>query len=154
MDKEKSIEVLNTLIEINNDRMEGYLTAANETNEVDLKLLFSQCMQNSQKCKTELMHEVRVMGGTPIEGQTKTTGKLYRAWMDIKAALRGRDRKVILSSCEFGEDVAIETYNKALKSNLENISSQLQNLLNEQYALIKADHDKIKRMRDMLVEQK
>lgn len=30
MDKEKSIDVLNTLIEINNDRIEGYETASEE----------------------------------------------------------------------------------------------------------------------------
>jgi hypothetical protein len=42
MEKEKTIEVLNTLITINNDRIEGYDTAAKETDEYDLKNLFSQ----------------------------------------------------------------------------------------------------------------
>jgi len=34
--------VLNTLIENNNDRIEGYETASNETEEQDLKTLFAQ----------------------------------------------------------------------------------------------------------------
>ena len=35
MKEEKTIEVLNTLITINNDRIEGYETAAKETDEQD-----------------------------------------------------------------------------------------------------------------------
>lgn len=148
MDMEKSIDVLNTLIEINNDRIEGYETASEETEEKDLKTLFSQLMKTSQKCKTELVNEVLKLGGTPIEG-TRTTGKFFRVWMDVKAALTGKDRKAILNSCEFGEDVAVATYVKVLKNDIEDITSEQQDLLKAQYALIKADHDKVKGLRDM-----
>uniref|UniRef100_UPI0025C47882 YtxH domain-containing protein n=1 Tax=Marinilabilia sp. TaxID=2021252 RepID=UPI0025C47882 len=51
---EKAIEVLNSLITINNDRIEGYETASNETEEPDLKNLFAQFISTSQKCKKEL----------------------------------------------------------------------------------------------------
>ncbi|MFV5695362.1 ferritin-like domain-containing protein [Flavobacterium sp. LB3P122] len=148
MDKEKSIDVLNTLIEINNDRIEGYETASDETEEQDLKSLFSQLMKTSQKCKMELVSEVQEMGGTPVEG-TRTTGKFFRVWMDVKAALTGKDRKAILNSCEFGEDVAVSTYAKVLKNDIEDITSEQQDLLKVQYTLIKADHDKVKELRDM-----
>ena len=104
MDNEKSIDVLNTLIEINNDRIEGYETASKETDEEDLRTLFSQLMQTSESCKKELVNEVLELGGTPVEG-TKTTGKFFRAWMDVKAALTNKDREAILNSCEHGEDV-------------------------------------------------
>lgn len=153
MNKEKSIDVLNTLIEINNDRIEGYETASKETKETDLKALFSQFSQTSQKCKAELVNEVHKLGGKPVEG-TKTTGKFFRVWMDVKAALTDKDRKAILNSCEYGEDVAVDTYNKALRNNLENITSEQQLMLNTQHKLIKADHDKVKGMRDMLLEYK
>ena len=53
MGKEKLIDVLNTLIEINNDRIEGYETASKETKEQDLKTLFAQLSQTIQKCKNE-----------------------------------------------------------------------------------------------------
>ncbi|MFV5692153.1 ferritin-like domain-containing protein [Flavobacterium sp. LT1R49] len=148
MDKEKSIDVLNTLIEINNDRIEGYETASEETEEQDLKTLFSQLMKTSQKCKMELVNEVRELGGKPVEG-TRTTGKFFRVWMDVKAALTGKDRKAILSSCEFGEDVAVSTYTKILKNDIEDITPEQQDLLKAQYTLIKADHDKVKDLRDM-----
>ena len=113
MDTEKTIEALNKLIVINNDRIEGYKTAAGEAKETDLKKLFSDLSQTSVECRKELVAEVTRLGGAPDEG-TKTTGKFYRAWMDVKSALSGNDRATILDSCEFGEDVALQTYKKIL----------------------------------------
>ncbi len=151
MEKEKTIEVLNTLITINNDRIEGYETASKETEEQELKTLFAQFIATSQKCKQELVTEVTKLGGKPEEG-TMTSGKFFRVWMDVKAAITGKDRKAILNSCEYGEDVAVDTYNKALRNNLSDITAEQQTMLNAQHALIKADHDKVKSMRDALVE--
>lgn len=151
MEKEKTIEVLNTLVTINNDRIEGYETASKETEEKDLKRLFSQFTSTSLKCKQQLENEVFNLGGTPSES-TKTSGIFFRVWMDLKAALTGNDQKAILNSCEFGEDEAVNTYNNVLKNNLSDLTLEQQNLINAQHALIKADHDEIKNMRDMLVE--
>ena len=53
MENETTIAVLNTLITINNDRIEGYETASKETEEQDLKTLFAQFSSTSQKCKHE-----------------------------------------------------------------------------------------------------
>jgi len=147
MENGKTIDVLNTLITINNDRIEGYVTAAKETEEQDLKTLFAQFSANSQKCKTELINEVSKLGGAPAEG-TMASGKFYRVWMDVKAALTGKDRKAILNSCEYGEDVAKATYEKSLKNDAEDLSAKLQNLIKAQHALLVIDHDKIKSMRD------
>lgn len=149
MDREKTIDVLNTLITINNDRIEGYETASKEAKEHDLKALFSQFSNTSHSCKRELVAEVNKLGGTPSEG-TNTTGKIYRAWMDIKAALTGNDRKAILSSCEYGEDVAVGTYKDALSDHVSELSAEHQSMLHSQHALIKADHDKVKSMRDSI----
>lgn len=151
MDKEKSINVLNTIIEINNDRIEGYETASKETEETDLKTMFSKFSQTSQKCKTELVNEVQNLGGKPIEG-TKTTGKFFRVWMDVKVALTRYDRKAILNSCEFGEDHAVDTYNKILKDDADLLTSDQQKMVKAQQALIKADHDEVKKMRDLVAE--
>jgi uncharacterized protein (TIGR02284 family) len=144
--------VLNTLITINNDRIEGYETAANETEEHDLKSLFAKFSATSQKCNTELNNEVRKLGGTPAEG-TRVSGKFFRAWMDVKAALTGKDRKTILNSCEYGEDVAKSTYEKALKNDAENLSAEQQTMIKAQHTLLVADHDKVKSMRDLVMAE-
>ena len=148
MENEKTIAVLNTLITINNDRIEGYETASKETEEQDLKTMFAQFSKTSQKCKQELTNEVSKLGGTAAEG-TLTIGKFFRVWMDVKAALTGKDRKAILNSCEYGEDQAKDTYEKALENERENLSMEQQTMIKAQHTLLGADHDKVKSMRDL-----
>jgi uncharacterized protein (TIGR02284 family) len=152
MDTEKTIEAFNTLIVINNDRIEGYKTAEAEAKETDLKMLFSDLMETSVQNRKELVAEVKRLGGTPDEG-TRVTGKFFRVWMDVKAALTGNDRKAILNSCEYGEDVALETYKKVLIQDHQDTNSTEQDLLNKQYALLKVDHDKIKQLIDAIVAE-
>ena len=152
MDTEKTIEVLNTLITINNDRIEGYQTASEETEEQDLKTLFAQFSATSQKCKQELKNEVIRLGGTPAEG-TMISGKFFRVWMDVKAALTGKDRKAILNSCEYGEDMAKDTYKNALENDSESLSTEQEIMIKAQHILLVNDHDKVKSMRDSLTAE-
>jgi len=151
MENKKSIDALNTLVEINNDRIEGYETAARETNEPDLKVLFTKLAETSQDCRIELEREVEMLGGTPAKG-TKVSGKFFRAWMDVKAAITGKDRKAILESCEYGEDHAVKTYESVLEDDREDLTSEQIALIESQYDLIKADHDAVRALRDSLVE--
>lgn len=151
MKNENSIEVLNSLIVINNDRIEGYETASKETEEHDLKSLFAQFISTSQKCKQELVSEVSSLGGEVAEG-TRNTGKFFRVWMDVKAALTGKDRKAILNSCEYGEDKAQDTYHNAFENEYEYLSPDQKSMVHKQQSMLKADHDKVKSMRDALVE--
>ena len=152
MDNQQTIEVLNTLITINNDRIEGYETASKETEENDLKELFSKFSTTSQNCNQTLNAEVTRLGGSPAEG-TLISGKFFRVWMDVKAALTGKDREYILNSCEYGEDAAKDTYEKVLEENLESLTIDQQMMVKAQYALLKADHDTVKYMRDVLVNK-
>lgn len=150
MEQEKTVSVLNALITINNDRIEGYETAAKETEEQDLKTMFAKLSATSHKCNQELTSEVNKFGGTPSEG-TKTSGKFFRVWMDVKAALTGKDRKAILTSCEYGEDKALETYENALENDTEHLNADQLSMVKAQHVLLQADHDKVKTMRDALV---
>jgi uncharacterized protein (TIGR02284 family) len=146
MSKENSIEVLNTLIEINHDRIEGYKTAAEETDVSDLAELFLEFSATSHKCNRELAGEVRKLGGVPLEG-TRMTGKLHRVWMDFKALITGKSRDSILSSCEYGDATALETYDDALKNSPEDLSFMQAAMLKEQRALIQMDYNKVKNLR-------
>ena len=152
MEKDKGIEVLNSLIEINNDRIKGYETAINETEEIDIKTLFSQFVKTSHWCKSELVNEVEKLGGTPTE-ETTTSGKLFRVWMDFKSSVTGNDREAILNSCEYGESVASETYNDVLSDNLESLTHEQQGMVRAQYMLLKSDYEKVKEL-ILIVEEK
>lgn len=153
MEIEKTIEAFNSLIVINNDRIEGYKTAEAEAQETDLKMLFSDMRQTSVDCRKELVAEVTRLGGTPDEG-TRVTGKFFRVWMDVKAALTGNDRNAILNSCEYGEDVMLGTYKKVLIQEHQVTNSKEQDMLNKHYSLLKSDHDKVKRLRDATANEK
>ncbi|MEO7313308.1 MAG: PA2169 family four-helix-bundle protein [Chitinophagaceae bacterium] len=146
---EKLADVLNGLIEINNDRVEGYKNAAQETDaiDVDLQAIFHKMAADSAKFAGELQSEVVRLGGDPADGTTNM-GKVYRVWMDIKSAFTGKDRKAILSSCEYGEDAAQKAYEEALASDAE-MSAEIRQLITSQKADLKAAHDQIKVYRDM-----
>src|SRR5688572_20126037 len=150
MNNNKTIDVLNTLVTINNDRIEGYDTAIRETNEADLRHMFEKFMRTSEACRQELADEIKKLGGTPEEG-TKTSGKFFRAWMDVKAALSANDRKTVLNSCETGEDFAVNTYENVLKKDLSVLTTEQISMINSQYRKIKEDHDKVKSMRDIVI---
>ncbi|HEX8515466.1 MAG TPA: PA2169 family four-helix-bundle protein [Bacteroidia bacterium] len=140
-----TVSLINDLIIINHDRIEGYERAAKETEDPQLKSLFTSMADESRQFKNELVREVVNQGGSPAEGTT-TSGKVYRAWMDIKAALTGRDRKAIIASCEFGEDAALETYNDVLKSN--ELAMECRSIVTRQRSTLQQSHDKIKLLRD------
>jgi uncharacterized protein (TIGR02284 family) len=146
---EKIIPVLNDLIRINHDRVEGYEKAIEELkdSDADLKTLFSRYISESRQCASELTTEVTRIGGDPADGTTNS-GKIYRVWMDLKAAITGKDRQTILDNCEFGEDAAQKAYDMALNSDTE-LEPTLRDLVVRQKAQLKAGHDEVKRLRDM-----
>jgi len=149
MENEKTIDLLNTLVRINNDRSEGYETALKETDESDLKALFAEFARTSEKNKNELSDQIFKLGGTPT-ANTTVTGAFFRTWMDVKAALTGNNRKFILNSCEFGEDKALEVYDRAMNGDSAYLPIELQKLVLAQNHLIQADHDRVKVLRDAL----
>ena len=146
---ENLVETLNDLVQINNDRIEGYEKAAEETKDidVDLKTIFIKMAEESIKYKTELVNEISKLGGEPATGTTGL-GKIYRVWMDVKATFTGKDRQSVLEACEFGEDAAQKAYRDALASDAE-IDADTRQLITSQQASLKTSHDIIKKYRDM-----
>ena len=129
-------EVLNDLIKINYDRIEGYRKAAEESKEFDISLhpLFQRMADESRRNVSDLTQLVRGFGAEVDSGST-TMGKIYRAWMDVKAVFTGADRKAILSSCEYGEDQAQKAYEDALTTDAEIDASTRQLIVSQQQVL-------------------
>jgi len=146
---EKTIDVLNDLISINNDRVEGYTRAIADSKDMDVDLqgIFKRMAEQSRQYVAELTAEVVKLGGEPNNG-TSAAGKIYRAWMDVKATFTGKDRHSLLASCEFGEDAAQRAYNSALESD-KNLAADIMQLISTQKTALKISHDLIKKYRDM-----
>ncbi|WP_316741406.1 PA2169 family four-helix-bundle protein [Pedobacter antarcticus] len=140
-------ETLNDLIQINNDRVAGYEKAIEELQpeDSDLKSLFVRMISESHQYKQGLASAVQGTG-TELETGTTTSGKIYRAWMDVKAVFTGHDRKTILSNCEAGEDAAQRAYKSALEE--DDLSAANRDLISSQKAELRKSHDEIKALRD------
>jgi uncharacterized protein (TIGR02284 family) len=144
----KVAEVLNDLIQINNDRITGYERALKELkdgDDSDLRTLFTGFIDQSRNIRNALGTEVQTLGVNMDEGTT-ASGKIYRAWMDVKAAFTGHDRQTVLDNCEFGEDAAQKAYKAAL--NTEDLPAYLFALLTRQKEELRSSHDEIKALRD------
>lgn len=146
---EKTIDVLNDLIRINNDRIEGYEKAVNETNnnDSDLRNVFNRMAQESRAYTGELAAHVSRLGGEPASGTT-ASGKVYRVWMDVKSGFSGSGRKSILEECEYGEDAAQKAYEKALDPG-NDLPGDVRKLVEQEKNSLKSSHDTIKSYRDM-----
>jgi uncharacterized protein (TIGR02284 family) len=141
----KNEEVLNDLILINNDRVEGYKKAAKQADDNDLRNLFNEMSGQSARYATELKQHLKVDEDNP-GSDTTLKGKIYRTWMNVKATFGGDDRKSLLASCEFGEDAAQKAYKEALGE--EEITNDIRDVIEDQKRLLKDSHDRIKSMRD------
>ena len=92
-----TVETLNDLILINNDRIIGYERALSDLKDdgVNLKYVFTNMIGQSNQFKMEIATEVAVLG-KDIETGTSTSGKLHRTWLDVKAAFSGDKLKSVL----------------------------------------------------------
>lgn len=141
-------EVLNDLIKINYDRIEGYRKAAEESKSFDIELhpIFMKMADESRLNVSSLTEHVRKFGGEADSG-TSALGKIHRAWMDVKVTFTGKDRLEILESCEFGDEHAQKAYEDALASDAD-LDVETRKLITSQKETIKQSYDNIKRMRD------
>lgn len=151
MHKKIIIGVLNDLIDLNNSRIEGYASASNATGEADLKLLFTQFQQTSHQCKKELVIEIHKLGGTTF-GSTIMYKEFFTIWEELKAAIKAKNNRVIFDACEDAEDVTVKIYSEALRKNLRILTAEQHALLHWQQSMISVDFEKVKDLRDMILE--
>jgi uncharacterized protein (TIGR02284 family) len=144
----ETIEVLNDLIRINNDRIVGYEKAIRQTNteDTDLKILYASMVAEGHRMKIALATEIQALGAE-IEHGTTTYGRIYRAWMDVKAMFAGSNRQTVLANCETGEQAVQRAYRMALNQDLP---TYIRELLTRQQDNLYASMGEIRSMRDQL----
>jgi uncharacterized protein (TIGR02284 family) len=140
---QSTISTLNNLIETLKDGNEGFKTAAADVKDSNVKSTFEQLAQERATLAQELRAEVRRLGGEP-EFTGSTAAAAHRGWINIKRAL-GAGEKSILSEAERGEDVAVNSFEKALK---EKLPPDVAGVVRRQYDQVKKGHDQVKSLRD------
>jgi uncharacterized protein (TIGR02284 family) len=143
----QTASVLEDLIKINNDRIEGYEKALKDLKpeDADLRILFLKAIDQSRKIRTALGTELQTLGADIPTG-TSASGSIHRAWLELKATFTGHSRHAVLASCEFGEDAIQKAYESALSS--EHLPEYLSTIVLEEKQELKGVHDEIKALRD------
>jgi uncharacterized protein (TIGR02284 family) len=140
MAEREVISTLNTLIETCRDGEQGFREAAQNLKDPTVKNLFNQIGSERARFAEELKSQVESLGGRAEEGSS-LAGAAHRAWMNVKGALAGRDDKHIIAEAERGEDVAVATYQNALK---EPLPAAVESVVHRQYEHVKEAHDRVR----------
>jgi len=144
MDNDKTLSVLEDLIETCKDGQKGYQDAAEHVKRADLKTYFNEQSLVRAKFAEELRSELSRLGKPDKKPSGSVAGAMHRAWIDTKVAFGGGD-KTILESVEAGEDRAKEAYQKALS---EPLPSDIAAIVRKQASSVQQTHDKVKSLRD------
>ncbi|WP_164112109.1 MULTISPECIES: PA2169 family four-helix-bundle protein [Sphingobacterium] len=141
--------LLNQLIEINNDRIEGYEKAISllpTDGNYGLQATFEKYRDQSIQFKNDLIPLVFREGDKPTD-ETKTSGKLFRTWMEIKSAIAPYTAKAILESCERGEDEFKKVYRDVIEQS-QLAPLNMLSIIQSQANLQLQAHDHIRDLRD------
>jgi uncharacterized protein (TIGR02284 family) len=141
---EKTVSVLQNLIETNRDGQHGFRTAAEDAKDAELGRVFTQFSTQRTTFIAELQDRIRSLGGDPDKSGS-VAGSLHRGWIDLKSALTSNEPHAVLAEAERGEDAAVKAYREALEENIDPVS---RGIVSRQYASVQAAHDRIKSLRD------
>jgi len=144
MTNDEIISTLNDLIETSKDGEYGFKTCAEDVKDMELKQVFAAAAQRCAAGVKELQEQVRLLGGDP-DKRSSVAGTLHRAWVDVKAAITGKDEQAVLEECERGEDVAKKTYEKALA---EGLPDNIRSIVQRQYQGVVENHDRVRDLRN------
>ncbi len=117
MENNKTVDVLNNLLQITNDRLEGFknVDAKMISSYPKLRQEYDHAVIQSNRFRTELSSLIQEKGGDPDDNAT-VAGGLHRTWIDVKNALSFNKGEATLENVLFGEKAAIKAFENAVHS--------------------------------------
>ena len=103
--------------------------------------MFRERASERRELVEELRSEVRRLGGDP-EDDGSFLGKTHQRFLDLKAAIAGRDEKAVIDEVDRGEDYLKSKFQAALQSG--DLKGETHDLV-ERLQRVKAGHDQIAR---------
>lgn len=131
---------LNGLLETLRDGEHGFRDAADAVEDPELKRLFLSFGTQRREFAAELEAELLRLGKDPAD-HGHVSAALHRGWINLKAAITGKDEGAIVSEAERGEDVAVKNYREALQLGLP---AAIQAIVERQFVEIQDAHDHIR----------
>lgn len=137
--------ILNHLIQTCKDGQEGYLTAAENVADTDVKRFFNECSLQRAKFAGELQTLAHELGDSNPEYASSVSGALHRGWINLKSAIMSGDTHAVLLECERGESNAVSEFNKVLALELPR---NVREIVSKQCVAIAAAHQRVRALAD------
>ena len=132
------------------DSVNGYRDAAAQAEGTQFQELFRSMADERSAVVEDLRREVvEVDGDAPDDGSIM--GKTHQRFMDLKAALTGRDDRAIINEVERGEDYLKDKF-EAVTADQEGMSPSLQAAVQRAWESVREGHDKISQLKHSLAE--
>ena len=138
--RQDEISTLNTLIATLIDSVTGYEDSAANIDNSRLQELFRDSARERQRVVEDLRAEVRRLGGNP-EDDGSFLGKTHQRFLDLKAAIAGRDEKAVINETERGEDYLKEKFETALNGGT--LSGESRAVVERAYQSVRKGHDQV-----------
>jgi uncharacterized protein (TIGR02284 family) len=149
MDNSHDVTVTNTLIATTLDSVKGYADAAENSENSTHQQFFRQMSEERSRIAADLQAHVRSLGGDP-ETESSTAGATHRGWLDLKAAITGRDEKAIVNEVERGEDYIKGKFEAAMQD--DELSAGTRGVLEKCFASIRQGHDRASQMKHAMAD--
>lgn len=132
--------VLNTLLATLTDSINGYRDSAENIENGQLKQLFLDSAEERSRVAEDLRAEVRRLGADPNDDGS-LMGKTHQIFLDLKAAITGRDDQAIINEVERGEDYLKEKFEAALRS--DKLTGESRAVVEQAFTSVRRGHDRI-----------
>ena len=143
-ERDTQTTALNTLIATLIDSINGYEDAAANSEGGKFQQLFRERASERQRVVEDLRAEVRRLGGNP-EDDGSFLGKTHQRFLDLKAAVTGRDDKAIINEVERGEDYLKEKFEAALES--DQLTGDSRAVVERAYQSVRTGHDQMSQLK-------
>lgn len=140
---EKTQSRIQQLVQINRDSASGFREAAEAVAEKSLASDFRVWAADRTRQANELA--TYLQDETEIPEEESWLASLHQTWLKLRAAMSSGDAYAVLAEAERGEDQIKEKYEEVLK---DTAGSAVNDILQRQYASVKAVHDRVRDMRD------
>ena len=144
MTNDGQISTLNTLIKTLIDSVNGFEDAAANTDNPRFQQLFREHASDRRQVVESLRGEVSRIGGDPAD-DASFMGQTHQRWVDLKAAVTGRDDQAIINEVERGEDYLKEKFETALNSG--DLTGDSRAAVERAYQSVREGHDKMSQLK-------
>ncbi|GLR47393.1 ferritin-like domain-containing protein [Sphingomonas astaxanthinifaciens] len=138
-DRKDGLGTLETLTTTLIDSINGYRDAAENADGSRFQEIFRRNADERSRVVEELRSEIRRLGGNaPDDGSF--LGATHQRFLDLKAAITGRDDQAIINEVERGEDYLKEKFEAALKLDMD---PEARTVVERAYQSVRQGHDQI-----------